>query len=150
MRLMGVPVSILTMNISINCYCRLNQVVYGFALLLTLFKKGFSPSLATYSTLINGRVLADRVFDVVELFKKLLRDKLCDPDQVMYGTVINGLCKVGHTSKAIELLTFMEAGSCKPCVEQYSVVIDSLSKDKMSHPDFHVSHRWARWGIIVT
>ncbi|KAM0069088.1 putative tetratricopeptide-like helical domain superfamily [Helianthus debilis subsp. tardiflorus] len=131
MRLMDVPVSILTMNISINCYCRLNQVAYGFALLATLFKRGYSPSLATYSTLINGLVLADRVFEAVELFKKLLREKVCEPDQVMYGSVINGLCKVGHTSKALELLTFMESGSCKPCVEQYSVVIDSLCKDRM-------------------
>ncbi|KAJ0466832.1 putative tetratricopeptide-like helical domain superfamily [Helianthus annuus] len=84
------------------------------------------PDLATYSTIIHGLVLVDRVFEAVDLFKKLLRDKLCDPDQVMYGTVINGLCKVRHTSKALELLTFMESDSCKPSVEQYSVVIDSL------------------------
>ncbi|MFS7958375.1 putative tetratricopeptide-like helical domain superfamily [Helianthus anomalus] len=119
MRLMGVPSDLYTMTISINCHCRLNQVTYGFALLATIFKQGHPPSLATYTTLIHGLVLADRVFEAVELFKKLLRDKLCEPNQVMYGTVINGLCKVGHTNKALELLTFMESGSCKPCVRAF-------------------------------
>ncbi|KAJ0729910.1 putative tetratricopeptide-like helical domain superfamily [Helianthus annuus] len=131
MRLMGVPVSIPTMSISINCHCRLNQVAYGFALLATIFKQGHPPDLATYNTLIHGLVLADRVYEAVELFKKLLREKVCEPNQVMYGTVINGLCKVGHTTKAFELLRYMESGSCKPDVVQYNTVIDSLCKDKM-------------------
>ncbi|KAJ0772027.1 putative tetratricopeptide-like helical domain superfamily [Helianthus annuus] len=131
MKLMGIPANIYTINISINCHCRLNQVAYGFALLATIFKQGFPPNLTTYNTLIHGLVLADRVFEAVELFKKLLREKVCEPNQIMFGTVINGLRKVGHTSKALELLNFMEAGSCKPCVEQYSTVIDSLCKDKL-------------------
>ncbi|GJR84224.1 putative tetratricopeptide-like helical domain-containing protein, partial [Tanacetum coccineum] len=99
----GIPRDIYTLNISINCYSRLKQVNYGFALLATIFKLGHPSDLATYNTLINGLVLADRVFEAVELFKKLIRDKVCEPNQVMYGTVINGLCKVGHTSKALEL-----------------------------------------------
>ncbi|KAJ0909554.1 putative tetratricopeptide-like helical domain superfamily [Helianthus annuus] len=113
MKLMGIPANIYTINISINCHCRLNQVAYGFALLATILKQGHPPSLATYTTLIHGLVLADRVFEAVELFKKLLREKVCEPDQVMYGSVINGLCKVGHTSKALELHRFMESGSVK-------------------------------------
>ncbi|KAJ0909551.1 putative tetratricopeptide-like helical domain superfamily [Helianthus annuus] len=131
MRFMGIPSDLYTMTISINCHCRLNQVTYGFALLATIFKQGHPPSLATYTTLIHGLVLADKVFEAVELFKKLLRDKLCEPNHVMYGTVINGLCKVGHTTKALELLTFIESGSCKPCVHHYNTVIDSLCKDRI-------------------
>ncbi|KAJ0551582.1 putative tetratricopeptide-like helical domain superfamily [Helianthus annuus] len=111
--LMGIPSNLYAMTISINCHCRLNQVAYGFALLATIFKLGYPPSLATYTTLIHGLVLADWVFEVVELFKKLLREKVCEPDQITFGVVINGLCKVGDTSKALELLRFMEPVSCK-------------------------------------
>ncbi|GJU12448.1 putative tetratricopeptide-like helical domain superfamily protein, partial [Tanacetum coccineum] len=118
----GIPCDIYAINISINCYCRLKQVNYSFALLATIFKLGHPPDLATYNTLIHGLVLADRVFEAVELFKKLIRDKLCEPNQVMYGTVIKGLCKVDHTSKALELLRFMEKGSCRPFVEQYNAI----------------------------
>ena len=32
----------------------------------------------------------------------------------------------------------------------YFHILRSLSLLSVSHPDFHVSHRWARWGITVT
>ncbi|KAJ0909576.1 putative tetratricopeptide-like helical domain superfamily [Helianthus annuus] len=149
MKLMGIPSNIYTINISINCHCRLNQVAYGFALLATIFKQGHPPSLATYTTLIHGLVLADRVFEAVELFKKLLRGKLCEPNHIMYGIIFNGLCKVGHTSKALELLRFMESGSCKPGVEQYSVVIDSLCKDKMVDHALELFAKMTEKGVLA-
>ncbi|GKF25950.1 putative tetratricopeptide-like helical domain-containing protein [Tanacetum coccineum] len=65
------------------------------------------------------------------LFKKLVREKLCEPNEVMYRTVINGLCKVGKTSKALELVRFMAKGSYKPQVDQYNMIIDGLCKDNM-------------------
>ncbi|KAI3704976.1 hypothetical protein L1987_75206 [Smallanthus sonchifolius] len=65
MRLIGIPASIYTMNISINCHCRLNQVTYAFALLATIFKQSHPPDFTTYNTLLNGLVLADRVFEAV-------------------------------------------------------------------------------------
>ncbi|KAL8210790.1 hypothetical protein R6Q57_005227 [Mikania cordata] len=104
---------------------------------------------ATYSTLINGLVLADRVFEAIELFKKLLSDRFCEPDQIMFGTIINGLCKVGHTSKALELLSFMESGSCKPCVQQYNAVIDSLCKDKMVDDALHLFAKMTEKGVLA-
>nr|GEW06501.1 hypothetical protein [Tanacetum cinerariifolium] len=126
----GIPWNIYTFNISINWYSRLKQVNYSFALLATIFKLGHPPDLATYNTLLNGLVLADRVFEAVELFKKLIRDKLCEPNQFMYGTVINCLCKVGHASKALELFRFLEKGSsCAPNQVMYSTIIDSLCKE---------------------
>nr|XP_043615013.1 putative pentatricopeptide repeat-containing protein At1g12700, mitochondrial [Erigeron canadensis] len=129
--LMEIQPDIYTFNISINCYCRLNKVGYGFALLAIIFKQGHSPDLLTYTTLINGLVLSDQVFDAVELFKKLLRDKTCEPDQFMYGTVVNGLCKVGHSKRALEVLRFMEKSTCQPVVQHYNPIIDSLCKDNM-------------------
>nr|GEW61157.1 ribonuclease H-like domain-containing protein [Tanacetum cinerariifolium] len=45
----------------------------------TIFKLGHPRDLATYAILINGLVLADRVFEAVELFKKLIKQKLYEP-----------------------------------------------------------------------
>ncbi|KAI3808961.1 hypothetical protein L1987_24924 [Smallanthus sonchifolius] len=148
-KLMGIPADLYAMNVTINCLCRLNQVPYGFAFLATIFKQGHPPNSTTYNILINGHVLADRVFEAVELFKKLLRDKLCEPNQITFGTVINGLCKVGHTSKALELLMFLEASSCKPCVEQYSTVIDSLCKDKMVDDALQLFANMTEKGVLA-
>ncbi|PWA96273.1 tetratricopeptide-like helical domain-containing protein [Artemisia annua] len=102
-----------------------------------------------YNTLINGLVLADRVFEAIELFKKVHRHKLCEPDQVMYGTVINGLCKVDHTSKALELLRFMEKGSFIPCVQHYSTIIDSLCKGRMVDDALQLFNEMTQKGVPV-
>ncbi|PWA76399.1 tetratricopeptide-like helical domain-containing protein [Artemisia annua] len=82
----------------------LNQVTYGFALLGTMFKHGYSPDVTTYTSLINGLVRADRGFDAIELFKKVIRWKLCDPNEVTYGTIINGLCKVVRLVRLLNCL----------------------------------------------
>ncbi|KAJ0705353.1 putative tetratricopeptide-like helical domain superfamily [Helianthus annuus] len=67
----------------------------------------------------------------------------------MYGTVINGLCKAGHTSKALELLRFMEAGSCKPNVYQYNTIIDSLCKDKMVDHALVIFAKTVEKGVVA-
>uniref|UniRef100_A0A251UEP8 Putative pentatricopeptide repeat protein n=1 Tax=Helianthus annuus TaxID=4232 RepID=A0A251UEP8_HELAN len=129
--MMGIPTDLYAINISINCHCRLNQVPYGFALLATLFKQGYSHNQVTYNTLINGLVLADRVFEAVELFKKLLIEKLCDPDQFMYGSVINVIrvyCQEGLLGKGTELLRKMEVNGCLPDSFTYNVIVRELLK----------------------
>ncbi|KAI8002975.1 Pentatricopeptide repeat-containing protein, partial [Camellia lanceoleosa] len=68
----GIQVNLYTFNIAINCYCRLNQVHFGFSLLGSLFKRGFTPDATTFNTLINGLILEDKTPEAVELFKKLI------------------------------------------------------------------------------
>ncbi|GKD46514.1 putative tetratricopeptide-like helical domain superfamily protein, partial [Tanacetum coccineum] len=58
-----IPRDLYALNISINYYVHLNQVNHGFALLATIFKLGHPPNFATYTTLVNGLVLVDRVFE---------------------------------------------------------------------------------------
>uniref|UniRef100_A0A251SMM6 Putative pentatricopeptide repeat protein n=1 Tax=Helianthus annuus TaxID=4232 RepID=A0A251SMM6_HELAN len=67
----------------------------------------------------------------------------------MYGTVVNGLCKAGHTSKALELLRFMEASSCKPNVYQYNTIIDSLCKDKMVDHALEIFAKMVEKGVVA-
>ncbi|THG14646.1 hypothetical protein TEA_023839 [Camellia sinensis var. sinensis] len=127
----GIQVDLYTFNIAINCYCRLNQVHFGFSLLGSLFKRGFTPDATTFNTLINGLILEDKTPEAVELFKKLITTREIEPDLVMYGTVVNGLCRTGNTIRAVSLLRIMEEGRCKPSIVVYNTIIDSLCKDRM-------------------
>ncbi|CAL5351130.1 unnamed protein product [Camellia sinensis] len=68
---MGIQVNIYTFNIAINCYCR----VIGFSLLGNLFKRGYTPDVTTFTTLINGLILQDRTPQAIELFKKLMTSR---------------------------------------------------------------------------
>ncbi|KAL0456565.1 UNVERIFIED_CONTAM: putative pentatricopeptide repeat-containing protein, mitochondrial [Sesamum latifolium] len=131
MRQSGIPVNEYTMTIAINCYCLLNRVDFGFAILGSFFKCGYEVDVTTFTTLIKGFFLDDKVVEAEKLFKKLLTLKLCEPNEVTILTVINGLCKAGHTLTAYDLLGLFEKTSCKPDVYSYTKVIDSLCKDRM-------------------
>nr|GEX28334.1 pentatricopeptide repeat-containing protein At1g63330-like [Tanacetum cinerariifolium] len=96
-----------------------------------LWHRGIHPDLVTFNTLLNGLVLEDRIVEAEIFFKKLIKKKLCEPNVVMYSTMIKGLCMIGNNVIAIQLLRLMDENACKPNVVTYSNIIDSLCKDKM-------------------
>ncbi|CAH2080435.1 unnamed protein product [Thlaspi arvense] len=92
---------------------------------------GYSASVVTFNTLMNGLILEDRTFEAIELFKKLTKTREIVPDSVTYGIIINGLCRTGNVDRAVRLLRVMEETNCKPSVLIYNTVIDNLCKDRM-------------------
>ncbi|XP_059629784.1 pentatricopeptide repeat-containing protein At1g63150-like [Cornus florida] len=136
MLVLGISVDEYTMNTVINCYCHLNRVDFGFATLGHLLKHGgCAPNVTTFTTLIKGLFLEHNFAEAMGLFNKLLllRENQIEPDGVMYGTVINGLCKAGNASMAIGLLRDMEKTrvSSANLVMYNNSIIDSLCKDRM-------------------
>ncbi|KAL0376950.1 UNVERIFIED_CONTAM: hypothetical protein Scaly_0812600 [Sesamum calycinum] len=146
MRQLGVPVEI-TMNNAINCYCLLNRVDFGFAVLGTFFKRGCEPNVTTFTFLIKGLFLVGEIAEAEKLFKKVLSEKLCEPDEIMYVIVLNGLSKAGHILAARDLLGHFENLSCKPNVHVYSAVIDGLCKHNMADDALHLLSRMIEKGI---
>ncbi|KAL0414043.1 UNVERIFIED_CONTAM: putative pentatricopeptide repeat-containing protein, mitochondrial [Sesamum radiatum] len=147
MRQLGVPVDEITMNIAINCYCLLNRVDFGFAILGTFFKQGCKPIVTTFNTLIKGLFLVGEIAEAEKLFKKLLSEKLCEPNEVTLLIVLNGLSKAGHILAARDLLGHFENMSCKPNVKAYNAVIDGLCKHNMADDALHLSSRMIEKGI---
>ncbi|CAI9111877.1 OLC1v1012208C3 [Oldenlandia corymbosa var. corymbosa] len=127
----GIPIDVYTMSMVINCYCREGRVDLGFSVLGALFKVGLMPGVIIFNTILKGLFREHRVREAQELFSKIIYEKLCEPDQVTIGTVIDGLSKVGNTRKAIEVLRAMENGDTKPNTIIYNAIIDALCKDKM-------------------
>ncbi|KAB2623108.1 pentatricopeptide repeat-containing protein [Pyrus ussuriensis x Pyrus communis] len=105
-----------TMNIVLNCLCRLNRVDLGFSVLATTLKYGLQPDAHSMSILLHG------------LCKYKEKGYTCD--EITYATMINGLCKAGKTSKALEILTNMlEDVKFKPKQGCYNPIIDCLCKE---------------------
>ncbi|CAL5413499.1 unnamed protein product [Camellia sinensis] len=129
-RLLGITVDYYTMNIVINCLCHLNRVDYGFSVLGSFFKRGYVSSVYTFSTLMNGFILQDKAAKAMELFNKLVKEGEIKPNQIMYGTIINGLCKTGNSTTTVGLLRSMQKWNYKPNVVMYTTTIDGLCKDK--------------------
>ncbi|GJT42844.1 hypothetical protein Tco_0951559 [Tanacetum coccineum] len=131
-----VPVNDYTMNIIIKCCCHLYRTNEAFAVFAWNFKRGIIPNVVTFSSLLNGLVLEHKILEAEIFFKKLIKDKLCEPNVVMYNTMIKGLCKIGNNNIAIQLLRLMDEKGCKPNVVTYNTIIDSLCKDKMVEDAF--------------
>nr|GME18535.1 putative pentatricopeptide repeat-containing protein At1g12700, mitochondrial [Ipomoea batatas] len=131
MRIKSIPISVYTINILVDVYCRSCRVDCGFCLLGMTFKCGLEFNVVTFTTLIKGLFLDNKIVEGVGLFKKLVRENVCKVDQITYGSVINGLCKAGHTQNALDLLIVMQEEGPKPNTIAYNIVIDSLCKDRI-------------------
>nr|XP_027076945.1 putative pentatricopeptide repeat-containing protein At1g12700, mitochondrial [Coffea arabica] len=129
----GMVVDECTLNVVINCYCLVGRVDLGFSVLGGFFKRGIVPNVVTFNTPLRGLFQEHKALQAHELFKKIIYEKLCEPDEVTSGIVIRGLCQKGNTGTAIDFLRAMEKQKrpCKPNAIIYSTIIDSLCKDKM-------------------
>ncbi|KAJ0716898.1 putative tetratricopeptide-like helical domain superfamily [Helianthus annuus] len=136
MCVVGVPVDAYSMNIAIKCCCQMSRTNDGFALLGCCFRRAVVPDVFTFSTLLDGLIREDRIIEAEGFFKKLIKQKLCEPDVVMYSTMIKGLWKFGNNDIAIGLLRLMDERGCNPNVVVYSTIIDNLCKDKMIEDTF--------------
>ncbi|KAJ9556705.1 hypothetical protein OSB04_011319 [Centaurea solstitialis] len=81
------PVDVYTTNIVIKCCCQLSCTSQGFAIVAYGLRRGIVPNVHTFSTLLNGLILEDRILVAEKLFKKLIKGKFCVPDVVMYNTI---------------------------------------------------------------
>ncbi|KAJ8552988.1 hypothetical protein K7X08_020381 [Anisodus acutangulus] len=126
---LGIPISDSILNIMINNYCLMHRADFAFSVLPIYLKNAIPFDVVTFNTLLRGIFAENKVKDAVELFTKLVREKICEPDEVMYGTVMNGLSKRGHTKKTLSLLHLMEQGNTKPGIVIYNIAIDALCKD---------------------
>lgn len=83
----------------------------------------------TFTTLIKGMLMVGKIQEAARLLEKLQSEQLVNPNEVTYLTMINGLCKAGHTLEAFDFLKLLEKGSCKPDVRAYTTLIHGLCND---------------------
>ncbi|KAK4707256.1 hypothetical protein R3W88_033177 [Solanum pinnatisectum] len=99
-------------------YCLMHRVDCAFSVLPIYLKNGIPFNVVTFNILLRGIFAENKV-----------KDKICEPDEVVYATVMNGLSKRGHTEKTLSLLRLMEQGNTKPDIINYNIIIDALCKD---------------------
>ncbi|KAL1801870.1 hypothetical protein ACET3Z_030517 [Daucus carota] len=130
LRVLSIPVDIVTFNTAIHSCCHLNTLDYAFSLLAGIIKSGWVPDVFTYTTLIKGLLSQDRPLEAGDLFNKLITYEEIHPDVVTHNTVIDGLRKTSNTSMALKLLRKMEEIGCRPDTITYTSIIDSLCKER--------------------
>ncbi|XP_058211794.1 pentatricopeptide repeat-containing protein At1g62910-like [Rhododendron vialii] len=131
LQLQDIEINLYSFNIAINCYCCTNRVGFGFSLLGSIFKRGYTPCVVTFTSLLNGLIVHDKTVEAVEFFEIIVKKGEFKPDASRYGSFINRLCKMGNKGAAISFLRIAEDGGLKPNTTTYSMIIDRLCKDGM-------------------
>ncbi|XP_004295763.1 PREDICTED: pentatricopeptide repeat-containing protein At1g62680, mitochondrial-like [Fragaria vesca subsp. vesca] len=148
MGLVGIASDAYTLNITINCYCHLNQMEYALSVLAHFFKLGLQPDNATSNTLINGFVLRNRVADAARVFRKMVVGGYCQPDAITFNTLIKGYCAMGNNTAAVHLLRHVEANGFQPNIITFTTIIDSLGKDTLVDEALNLSSEMVGIGIV--
>ena len=119
---------------SIMCFNQLLGVIAimnHYSTVISLSKQmgmlGIMPDVSTLSIMINCFIQLNQMGCGFSVFGKLLKLGF-EPNAKTMTTLIKGLCKMGNTSGAIQLLRKME-GVCKPDVVTFNTIIDSFCKD---------------------
>nr|GLL49838.1 putative pentatricopeptide repeat-containing protein At1g12700, mitochondrial [Ipomoea trifida] len=130
MRIKGIPISVYTINILVDVYCRSSRVDCGFCVLGVVFKCGFEFNVVTFTTLIKGLLLDNKIVEAVGLFKKLVRENVCKVDQITYGVLINGLCKAG-----VYIFSILVDALCKEGKLESAETIIQIMIQRKIYPD---------------
>ena len=104
MEFQGIVYDLYTLNIMINCLCRLQKLGFAFSVMGKMFKLGYKPDRVTFSTLINGLCLKGLVSQAVELVDRMVEMKVL-PNLIILNTLVNGLCLQDGLSEAMDMLS---------------------------------------------
>ncbi|CAM8940146.1 unnamed protein product [Rhodiola kirilowii] len=91
-----------TINMLVNCYSKVSCIDYGFGMLSLILKRGLSPDVIFFNTLVKGLCLEKRVEEAGWLLCKM-EEIGCSPDEVMWQTFYRGLCSLGDLDLAVHL-----------------------------------------------
>ncbi|KAJ6920603.1 hypothetical protein NC651_014250 [Populus alba x Populus x berolinensis] len=88
----------ITLNTLINCFCNVKRASDG----LLVFGRVFRPNAVTFSSMIKGLCVDDKIGEAVGLFKKMV-NKGRKRNVVSYNSLINGYCKNRKVDEAMRL-----------------------------------------------
>ncbi|CAL1398073.1 unnamed protein product [Linum trigynum] len=144
MREMGIPPSLVTLNILIKALCKnIDTVDAAVKIFREMPGRGCVPDLYTYGTMINGLCRFDRIPEAKELFQEM-EEKGCSPSVVTYTCLIRGLCQSEKVDEAMGLFERMKTNNVEPNVFTYSSLMDGLCKNGRSKQALELLHLMVR------
>ncbi|KAG9159324.1 hypothetical protein Leryth_017952 [Lithospermum erythrorhizon] len=126
MLLLGCTFSDYAISIVTLCFCKLERVDLGFAILAFSFKVGVVPRTSMYTSLIHGLFMENKSSQGIQLFEKLILGRNFQVDRFIPAIIIDGLFKSGHASKN----RMVDAGNVELDLFVYGI-IESLCMNRM-------------------
>ncbi|KAK7246451.1 hypothetical protein RIF29_41319 [Crotalaria pallida] len=103
-----------------------NHVKRALAFYKEMRGMGIPPSVISLNILIKALLKNDETVDSALRIFREMPNRGCEPDSYTYGTLVNGLCRLGKISQAIELFREMEQKGHSPSVVTYTSLIHGM------------------------
>ncbi|XP_057949935.1 pentatricopeptide repeat-containing protein At5g46100 [Malania oleifera] len=107
-----------------------NQLKMAIRFYRYMREMGIPTSVASLNVLIKALSKNAGTIDAAIGVFREMPNRGCMPDSYTYGTLINGLCRLGKTGEAKELFKEMEVKGCSPTVVTYSSLIHGLCQSR--------------------
>ncbi|QBJ07475.1 hypothetical protein EYS10_02600 (plasmid) [Rahnella aquatilis] len=123
MEMRRVPCNAYSFTILMKCFCSCSKLPFALSTFGKITKLGFHPTVVTFSTLLHGLCVEDRISEALDLFHQM-----CKPNVVTFTTLMNGLCREGRVVEAVALLDRMLEDGLQPNQITYGTIVDGMCK----------------------
>ncbi|KAL2475320.1 Pentatricopeptide repeat-containing protein [Abeliophyllum distichum] len=124
-----------------------SQLKMAFKFYRYMRQIGIPASVPSLNVLIKALCKSNGTMDAAFRIFHEMPKRGYTPDSYTYGTLINGLCRVGRIREAKELLIEMEANDCSPTVVTYSLLIHALCQSNYLDEAFELLKKMKSKGI---
>jgi pentatricopeptide repeat protein len=115
-------------NTIITGYCAAGRLDEAYNHLESMQKEGIVPNLVTYTILMKSHIEAGDIESAIDLFE----GTNCEPDQVMYSTLLKGLCDFKRPLDALALMLEMQKSGINPNKDSYEKLLQCLCYSRLT------------------
>jgi len=109
---------------------------------------GLEPNIVTYSTIIKGYCLENRLDKAMQLLQEMKQSTRYRPDEITYNTLIHGYARFGHYEQGMALLAEMQELGVQPSNYTLSVVAKLATRSRRPERAFELCEELAkRYGL---
>lgn len=125
----GLVPSVVTYNLMMNALCKEDNIDVALLCFSEVVNdESRSPTVVTFTILINGLLSARRPDDALAYWMKM-KEKGCAPNKISYSALIHGLCKCGIEDTALAYFNEMCEKEIEPDVSVYIVLLNALASN---------------------
>lgn len=129
-----------TISIMIKIYSKLNMIDKSMSLYNTLKQKSITPSLITYTSIVQALIKSKNIDKAIEIFKEVIENPIFNPDQVLYNVIVNGCVFSGKLKQAIAFMYISFERNLRLCDDSYKFTLSNILTNKQMCFEDKVEH----------
>jgi len=138
MRSQKLQFSMNTYNALIDTCARSKELDRIPSLLKDIEAQGLKLGVVTYSTLVKGYCQTNMLDEAFDLFAEVEKSEECQPDEIMYNTLLDGCARLCLYTRGMALFDKMKNAGVRPSNYTLSVLVKLANRGKRINKAFEL------------